>query len=211
MMRRAGFTLIEVVIAMFIAAVMFAIGYRTLNQAMIERGYLKTAQDRVTEIQRGMRIVAQDFAQIAARPARDTQGSGELQPAMVATGRDNTLVTFTRTGWSNPAGIQRPAEERVRYRFVDGSLVRDHWLAVDPALNSEPRERVLLTRVKSVEIRFLEPMSRNWRKDWPVQTATGPVGPLNIDDLYLTRPLAIEFTVVFEDWGRIRRVFETPT
>ena len=54
-------------------------------------------------------------------------------------------------------------------------------------------------------------MSRNWRKDWPVQTATGPVGPLNIDDLYLTRPLAIEFTVVFEDWGRIQRVFETPT
>ena len=82
---------------------------------------------------------------------------------------------------------------------------------MDAALNSEPRERVLLTRVKSVEIRFLEPMSRNWRKDWPVQTATGPVGPLNIDDLYLTRPLAIEFTVVFEDWGRIQRVFETPT
>jgi len=210
-MRRAGFTLIEVVIAMFIAAIMFAIGYRTLNQAMVERGYLKTAQDRVTEIQRGMRVVAQDFAQIAARAARDTQGSGELQPALVATARDNTLVTFTRTGWSNPAGIQRPAEERVRYRFVDGSLVRDHWLAVDPALNSEPRERVLLTRVKSVEIRFLDPMSRNWRKDWPVQTATGAVGPLNIDDLYLTRPLAIELTVVFEDWGRIQRVFETPT
>ena len=130
---------------------------------------------------------------------------------MVATARDNTLVTFTRTGWSNPAGIQRPAEERVRYRFVDGSLVRDHWLAVDAALNSEPLERVLLTRVKSVQIRFLDPMSRNWRKDWPVQTATGPVGPLNFDDLYLTRPLAVEFTVEFEDWGRIQRVFETPT
>jgi general secretion pathway protein J len=210
-MRRSGFTLIEVVIAMFIAAIMFAIGYRSLNQAMIERGYLKTAQDRVTEIQRGMRIVAQDFAQIAARAARDPQGSGELQPALLATARDNTLVTFTRTGWSNPAGIQRPAEERVRYRFVDGSLVRDHWLAVDPALNSEPRERVLLTRVKSVEIRFLDPTSRNWRKDWPVQTPSGPVGPLNVDDLYLTRPLAIEFTVEFEDWGRIQRIFETPT
>ena len=73
-MRRAGFTLIEVMIAMFIAAIMFAIGYRTLNQAMIERDSLKTAQDRVTEIQRGMRIVAQDFAQIAARAARDTAG-----------------------------------------------------------------------------------------------------------------------------------------
>jgi general secretion pathway protein J len=210
-MRRAGFTLIEVVIAMFIAAIMFAIGYRTLNQAMIDRGYLKTAQDRVTEIQRGMRIVAQDFAQVVARAARDTQGSGDMQPAIFATTRDNTLVTFTRSGWSNPAGIQRPAEERVRYRFVDGSLVRDHWLSVDPALNSDPRERVLLTRVKSVQIRFLDPASRNWRTDWPVQTPTGPVGVLNFDDLFLTRPLAIEFTVEFEVWGRVQRIFEIPT
>ena len=48
----------------------------------------------------------------------------------------------------------------MRYRFVDGSLVREHWLSVDPALNTEPRQRVLLTRVKAVEIRFLDPVSR---------------------------------------------------
>ena len=68
-------------------------------------------------------------------------------PAVLANGRsDNTLITFTRAGWSNPAGMQRPAEQRVRYRFIDGSLVREHWLSVDPALNTEPRQRVLLTQ-----------------------------------------------------------------
>ena len=166
-MRRAGFTLIEVMIAIFIAAVMFAIGYSALNQAMRDREALNTSQDRINEIQRGMRIVAQDFAQIAARAARDTQGNGELQAAISANDRDNTLLTFSRNGWSNPAGVQRPAEQRVRYRFLDGSLVREHWLSVDPALNAEPRQRVLLTRVKSVEVRFLDPVSRNWRNDWP--------------------------------------------
>ena len=54
----------------------------------------------------------------------------------------------------------------MRYRFIDGSLVREHWLAVDSALNTEPRQRVLLTRVKAVEIRFLDPVSRQWRTDW---------------------------------------------
>jgi hypothetical protein len=29
--------------------------------------------------------------------------------------------------------------------------------------------------------------------------------------MLLTRPLAIELTVVFEDWGRVQRVFEIPT
>jgi len=210
-MRRAGFTLIEVVIAIFIAAVMFAIGYRALNQALKERDAINVTQQRVTEIQRGMRVVAQDFAQIEARAARDTQGNGELQPAFVAAGRDDVLLTFSRAGWSNPAGLQRPAEQRVRYRFVDGSLVREYWVSLDPALNTEPRQRVVLTRVKSVEVRFLDPVSRNWRTDWPAVQASGPVSPMTIDDVLLPRPLAIEFTVVLEDWGRVQRLFEIPT
>jgi hypothetical protein len=37
------------------------------------------------------------------------------------------------------------------------------------------------------------------------------VSPLNVDELLLVRPLAIEFTVVLEDWGRVQRVFEVPT
>lgn len=210
-MRRAGFTLIEVVIAIFIAAVMFAIGYRALNQAMIERDALATAQERITEIQRGMRVVAQDFGQIAARAARDTQGAGDLQPAVVSTQRDNVLLTFSRNGWSNPVGIQRPAEQRVRYRFIDGSLVREYWVSIDAALNTEPRQRVVLTRVKSVEVRFLDPTTRAWRNEWPVLIANGPITPLNVDEFLMARPLAIEFTLVLEDWGRVQRIFEIPT
>lgn len=210
-MRRAGFTLVEVMIAIFIAAVMFAIGYRALNQGLIYNESLKESQARITEIQRGMRVIAQDFAQLAARPARDTQGNGQLLPAFSANNRDNTLVVFSRTGWSNPAGVQRPAEQRVRYRFIDGALVREHWLALDAALAAEPRQRVILTRLRSVELRFLDPASRTWQTEWPVNTVTGPVSPAIIDEMLTTRPLAIEVTLVLEDWGRVQRVFEVPT
>jgi general secretion pathway protein J len=210
-MRRAGFTLIEVMVAMFIAAIMLALGYSAINQAAKERGNLETKQARITEIQRGMRVVAQDFAQMIARTARDNEGGGNIEPAVVATNKDDTLITFSRAGWSNPAGIQRPAEQRVRYRFIDGSLIREHWLSVDPALNAQPRQRVMLTKVKSVELRFLDPVSRNWRQDWPAVSASGPVSAANIDQLLRTRPLAIEITIVLEDWGRVQRLFEIPT
>jgi general secretion pathway protein J len=210
-MRRAGFTLIEVMIAMFIAAIMLALGYSAINQAARDKETLTTSQARITEIQRGMRVVAQDFAQMVARTARDVDGGGNIEPAVVSTNKDNTIITFSRAGWSNPAGIQRPAEQRVRYRFIDGSLVREHWLSLDAALNAQPRERVLLTKVKSVELRFLDPVSRNWREDWPAVTSSGPVGPANIDQLLRTRPLAIEVTIVLEDWGRVQRLFEIPT
>jgi general secretion pathway protein J len=209
-MRTRGFTLIEVMIAMFIAAIMFAIGYGAINQALIDRDSINVSQDRVTEIQRGMRVVAQDFAQMAARAARDTTGTGQAIAAVFADGKSDHLILFSRTGWSNPAGIQRPAEQRVLYRFIEGSLVREHWLAMDPALNSEPKQRVLLTKVKSVEIRFLDPVTRQWSIDWPKALPTGPITPDKID-LLLTRPLAIELTVVLEDWGRIQRLFEIPT
>lgn len=212
-MRIRGFTLVEVMIAIFIAAVMFAIGYGAINQALRDRDSINVSQVRITEIQRGMRVVAQDFAQIIARPARDTGGTGQLMPAIMATGSDEILVTFSRGGWSNPAGVPRPAEQRVRYRYnaADRSLVREHWLSVDPALNTEPRQRVLLSRVESVEMRFLDPASRNWRTDWPPNMPSGPVNSQQTDQLLLPRPLAIEFTVVLEDWGRVLRVFEIPT
>jgi general secretion pathway protein J len=209
-MRTRGFTLIEVVIAMFISAIMFAIGYSAINQALVDRDALNVSQERVTEIQRGMRVVAQDFAQVVARGARDTSGSGELMPAMIAEGSSDAILTFTRAGWSNPAGIQRPSEQRVRYRFIEGSLVREHWLSVDPALNSEPRQRTLLTRITAVEVRFLDPISRQWRTEWPTTGSGAQTSPANVDQL-IARPLAIEFTVVFEDWGRIQRLFEIPT
>ena len=209
-MRLRGFTLIEVVIAMFIAAIMFAIGYGAINQALVDRTSINVNQDRITEIQRGMRVVAQDFAQMAARAARDTTGTGQAIAAVVADGKSDKLILFSRAGWSNPAGIQRPALERVQYRFVEGSLIREHWLAMDPALNSEPKQRVLFTKVKSVEMRFLDPVSRQWSMDWPKAAPAGPMTPDKID-LLLTRPLAIEFTVVLEDWGRIQRLFEIPT
>ncbi|HTU66220.1 MAG TPA: type II secretion system minor pseudopilin GspJ [Steroidobacteraceae bacterium] len=210
-MRRTGFTLMEVMIAMFIAAIMLALGYSAINQAAKDRTSLETSQARITEIQRGMRVVAQDFAQMIARTARDTEGGGNIQAAVIATNKDDTLITFSRAGWSNPAGVQRPAEQRVRYRFIDGSLVREHWLSLDSALNAEPRQRIVLTKIKEVQLRFLDPVSRNWRDDWPASTPNGPVDPSNIDLLLRTRPLAIELTVVFDDWGRIQRLFEIPS
>ncbi|MGC4111377.1 MAG: type II secretion system minor pseudopilin GspJ [Nocardioides sp.] len=212
-MRQRGFTLIEVMIAILIAVIMMALGYSAINQAAKDRDKLETSQARITEIQRGMRVIAQDFAQITARTARDIDGGGNIQPAVLAANKDGTLITFSRAGWSNPAGTQRPTEQRVRYRYIDGSLVREYWLSVDPALNAAPRQRTVFTKVKEVTLRFLDPASRNWRDDWPASTSTSsaPVSPQTIDALLRTRPLAIELTVVFEDWGRVQRLFEIPT
>jgi general secretion pathway protein J len=110
------------------------------------------------------------------------------------------LVAFTRDGWANPAGIQRPTLERVSYRFANGSLRRMHWTVLDGTEASLPVRRDLLTHVKSIQFRFMTD-ARQWVDQWPTLGNTA----------LRTRPFAVQITLVLEDWGQIVRVIEVPT
>ena len=41
--------------------------------------------------------------------------------------------------------------------------------------------------------------------------AVGQTNPAILDQVLRPRPIAIELTLVFEDWGRVQRIFEIPT
>ncbi len=123
-MKRGGFTLVELLVALFITAILFAIGYGAINQALKNRDRVQQSQDRLVALQRTIRTMVQDFAQTAPRPVRDGLGSGYVA-ALASGGSGGVLVTLTRAGWSNPAGVQRPSLQRVRYSLVDGHLRRD--------------------------------------------------------------------------------------
>jgi general secretion pathway protein J len=81
--RGRGFTLLELLVAMFIAAILFAMGYGTINQAIKNREVLEEQQKRLLELQTAVRTMEQDFVQLAQRPVRDPVG-GTYQAALVA-------------------------------------------------------------------------------------------------------------------------------
>ena len=82
-MRSRGFTLLELLVAMFIAAIMFAIGYGAINQAVNNHSGIKDQQDRLAELQSAVRVMEQDFVQLQPRPVRQPVGDGWL-PALLA-------------------------------------------------------------------------------------------------------------------------------
>ena len=47
-----GFTFIEVMVAIFISAIMFAIGYGAINQALRDRDSINTSQARIAPVKR---------------------------------------------------------------------------------------------------------------------------------------------------------------
>jgi general secretion pathway protein J len=202
--RARGFTLIEVLVAVFITVIMVTMGYGAINQALNDRDALATRAERLREVQTTMRVMAQDFAQLAPRPVRQPVGDGWL-PSLQAEPGAQTLVTFTRAGWANPAGIQRPALQRVAYVFENGKLRREHWTVLDATLSNTVIRRELLGSVRTVTIRYMD-VGRNWREQWPIP---GPsLGVLGEDR---SRPVAIEVTLDLEDWGKVVRIFEVPS
>lgn len=82
--RAGGFTLLELLVALFIAALMFAMGYAALSQGLTSHDHLKEQQARLLELQTAMRVMEQDFVQLAPRPVRQTIGDEPSQPALQA-------------------------------------------------------------------------------------------------------------------------------
>src|SRR5262245_52453639 len=94
--RQRGFTLIELMVAVFITAILFAIGYGAVNQAVKNRDSLDEQQNRLIMIQSMMRTIAQDVNQLSLRPIRDPSGNDWL-PVLVATGSNQQrIVELTR-------------------------------------------------------------------------------------------------------------------
>jgi general secretion pathway protein J len=203
MARNRGFTLLELLVAMFIAAVMFAMGYGAINQALISRGALQEQQARLIEVQTAVRVLEQDFVQLAPRPIRQPVGDGYLS-ALIGDPTQQPFVQLTRGGWANPTGLQRPGLQRVAYFLDKDTLRREYWTVLDPTLASTTIKRDLLTHVKAVTVRYMD-ISRQWQVQWP---GTGVAGAQGQEETLRTRPIAVEITLETEDWGKLVRIVE---
>ena len=198
-MRNRGFTLLEVLVAVFIFAIVGMLAYGGYNQLARQSDILEAGASRTRMIQAAMQRMSEDFAMLEPRPIREPL-SETLEPALHADGRTETLADLTRSGWSNPAGVPRPTLQRVSYRLQDNKLQRAYWNALDRTLTAEPSGAVLLDQVRGVTFRFMD-QNRTWHEQWPPLGYSGP-------DVARLRPIAVEFTLELEDWGKLVRLVE---
>jgi general secretion pathway protein J len=199
----AGFTLLELLVALFIAALMFAMAYGAIHQALNGHDVVKEQQARMLQIQTAMRVIEQDFVQLAPRPVRAPTGYSWL-PAVQATGTTQPIVTFTRVGWTNPNGLQRTGLQRVAYFFENGTLRREFWTVLDATQTSTTVKRDLLTNLKSVSFRYMD-QSHTWQSQWPPASVAGGLAQ---QITLIGRPIAVEITLETEDWGKLVRILE---
>jgi general secretion pathway protein J len=208
MKRRArGFTLIEVMVAVMIAAILAVMAFSAMSQALDNREKLRVRAARLMSVQAAMRSLVQDFSQMQPRPVREPLGDG-YQGALLSTVATVPEVIFTRGGWSNPAGQPRSNLQRVRYSLRDGVLYRDHWVVLDAQLQPDPLPRRLLDGVKDFQLRYMDD-ARNWQTSWPPPSAGSTANGSTTNERTLRwRPIAVEVTLTLKDWGTITRLIE---
>jgi len=120
----AGFTLIEVMVALLILGIMSALGYGTYRAARISAERTEEALKRSREIEFGMRMMVQDLAETVPRPVRDIMGQTR-KPAMQGTGGFGTLSvpsgSSTGSGLGSGSGMSFSSQSFTSQSFNSGS------------------------------------------------------------------------------------------
>lgn len=198
--RGAGFTLVEVLVAIFVFAIVSAIAMGGYNELVKQSDIAAAGAARTRNVQATVQRMVLDFSSLEPRPVREPVGDS-VEPALRSDARNTEqLAEFTHSGWSNPAGVPRSTLQRVSYRLEDKKLVREYWVVLDRTLTGEPQRAELIDRVQRVAFRFMD-TNRTWHEQWP------PLG-YSAPDLSQLRPIAVEITLELEDWGEIKRIVE---
>lgn len=218
-----GFTLLEMVIAIALSALVAAMAYESFDGASRNAERTREVLNSVNKLDKAWQLIAQDMRTII--PLSPVLASPQLKfeaASLKTKGKDSfqVVMVFARRGWVNPLGRVRSDLQQVNYRVAEGKLWRDYLPERNLPLENIDFERdsfhqLLLENVIDVQLRFLSDAriksegksvlegsdySRNWEPMWPPVNGAGASA----------MPIALEITIETEGGGRSVRLFEIP-
>lgn len=188
----AGFTLLEVLVAVAIFALVGIASHRLLSSAVRVDAQTRQQEQQLRQLLRAMSSLERDVEQAMERPVLDHTGVSE--PAFWSSA-DGQGLQWTRGGWNNPQGTARAQLQRVRWHYDGKALLRQYWPVLDRADDTPPQTQVVLEELRAVHWRFLDPQGI-WRTQWQGE---GPA-----------LPRALELRLEHARFGQLRRVLLLP-
>lgn len=191
--RLAGFTLLEVLLALVIFAMLSLSAYAILQGVMRNDEVARAKIARLSELQKAFNTVSRDFTQVVPRATRI---NGESSTTLFQAERfqlesEDASALFVRAGWLNPGGELRRSElQKVGYRLRQHKLERLTYLYPDAITGTQPTVTALLSNVSAFSLRFYK--NGEWLTQWSTPTAL---------------PSAVEVSVTLDDYGSLRRLF----
>ena len=196
-MRQRGFTLVEVLVALTIFALMSMLAYRGLTSVLETRAHLADDNRRWRDIALTLAQLEQDMSQAVNRPVRDN--GGLTQPALLGNPQaraDEAQLSVSRMGSAWQSGVAADVQ-RHAYRLNNGTLEQLVWPVLDQAPLSAPQVHPLLQRVARFELRYLD-AGGNWQPRWP------------LPGVATVLPAALEVVLELDGGTTVTRVFALP-
>ncbi len=204
--RLLGFTLIEILVAVSIFALIGIASARMLASVASTDAVMNERAERLFQLQRGMAVLDRDLSQLIVRPVRDQ--FGDPQPPLIGNGDGG--FEFTRSGWSNPLGESRSNLQRVSYSFDGERLQRSYWTVLDRAEDSEPLQQIMFEDVTAFSVAFVDAegnRSASWPRDRVPLPGEPPPAAGEGEQLM---PVALEVTLGVAPFGEFSRLWTLP-
>lgn len=196
--RSDGFTLLELLVAVAILALIAVGAYRLLSDTVMVREQGQKQQQQLRDLQKALTVMQRDLQQVVPRAIRDE--FGDIQPAFYLP--QQNVLEFSRGGWRNPLQQTRSDLVRLRYRVESGELLRERWDVLDRARQTQPQTIVLLEGISEFSVRVIADGGR--AESWPPLTQPGS------DRRTVPLPQAIEISFRHPAWGKIERIILLP-
>ena len=197
--RSPGFTLVELLVALAIFALMSGFAYRGLNGMLEARTALQKESRKWRDVALAIGRLERDLG--AVLPRRSLGASGTpLAPLSSAVEANSGTpgISLTRAGNALLENTLS-SPQRIAWRLRDNNLERLAWSGADAAPREEPIAITVLASVSALAFRFLDPKSLEWRTTWAL--------PGTADEAL---PAAVEATVTLASGERVVRLIDLP-
>lgn len=172
MKNKQGFTLIELMVAIMIFAIIAIMSYRIISSLVTTKQVVTAAQKKWGGIARAVNKISTGWNRAIPLAVRDE--NGVLMPAILGknklSGNFDSQVEFTTSGSIGDPQYGSTPPKRVGIRFVNNKLYLVSWPYMNRVQNSQPEVDLLLDNVATFTVNFLYP-DKQWRDTWPLDTS----------------------------------------
>jgi len=159
-MKSKGFTLVELLVAIAIFAVLSTLGWKVFDYIVQTKDRNAVHEQRLSQLQDTYQQILRDTVQAVPLTANI---NGDIQPALVL---QNGRFNFSKTGVTDPLEEGISPDERVEYQYRadEQKLYRLKYRNLNQTGRDQPESSVLLSDVEQFQIVVLNP---NEMIQWP--------------------------------------------
>jgi len=214
--QHQGFTLIEVLIALMIFAIIATIGMSGLQAVVLTDSRQETINKDLSELQFAYIVIQRDLAQAINRPIKDTQNiwrPGFLGAQRAGLGLPfdlsipgDLVLEFTRMGVPNPQQLEeRSSLQRISYFYNGKELFRYVFPMLDRVDKSPESNRILLKDITELQFTYFDRYGQRFNQ-WATQVVEQPDWLGRFQQMAVM-PAAMEWRFIHPRYGNIVWIF----